>query len=586
MNSSFDRQKTFEIELMDTGRWKNLSCGALFFAYTLFSSGILLNMTRKDFLSFLFSVLIVSLVAQFVVAPLTNRMLVKNISDRLEKNDNGGLSVDERTMLLRDLLRCPKSIAAEVSLVVLGAAVIPVIILLVRSTITLRTLFYVIICCCGGLFASGIQAFSYSETLCCKKAQELIKQGINPSIIHKDKFYGLTTKMRVLYFNILPLFIAAMVISSLMNMALFDGWSGQRILSHILFALITNTFMLIYLALHMHRILLFNTSNIIEVLETLTDDKKGVFLPTDLNHELSYNIYLIDELISYLRNISFEASTTGEDIAISSQKLSEDANITAETSISEAAAIRECLATMENAKNQHRRISSHIDFIQQSAARTKESADISSELLSAGIQKMSEITQSNLDTIYGIKDLSERIDAINEIVDSIDAMAERTKTIAFNAELEASIAGDQGEKFHIVSNEILRLAASIKNSISEINQKIKDILHSCDNLIISSESGTQKTREGSEFYYKLENSFKNLCLSSDITAESLKKIVDITDVQQGAFEQINAILVEINSGFDNFSQMSQKISSETKTLRETAANLGFSIKKSSTGGAK
>ena len=233
---------------------------------------------------------------------------------------------------------------------------------------------------------------------------------------------------------------------------------------------------------------------------------------------------------------------------------------------------------MENAKNQHKKISSQINMIQKSASSTKNSADTSSNLLKAGIQKMSEITQSNLDTIYGIKELSERVDSICTVIDAIDAVAERTKTIAFNAELEASMVGEQGEKFHIVANEILRLAASIKTSNYEIRQKVTDILHSCDNLIISSESGTQKTREGSEFYLKLESNFRDLCLSSEITAESLRKVMDITDIQQGAFEQINSILAEINVGFENFSQNSQRISQKTKALNESAADLGYSNK--------
>ena len=365
-------------------------------------------------------------------------------------------------------------------------------------------------------------------------------------------------------------------------MSVYDGWNIRQIMINFAFVLPVNAIVIYSIANHMQESFSLNTKKIIQVLELLTENHKAdIFLPTDLSNEFSYSIYLIDELINYLRDISVDTALTGENIAESSQKLSLDANITAETSISEAAAIRQCLATMENAKQQHKDISSQIDLIQRSAYLTKNSADTSSTLLSSGIPKMAEITQSNLETIYGIKDLSDKIEAIHSVVNAIDSVAERTKTIAFNAELEASIAGEKGDKFHIVSNEILRLAASMKNSIFEIRQRLTDILHSCDNLIISSESGTQKTREGSEFYSKLEQHFKELCISSDITAESLKKTVDITDVQQSAFEQINTTLFEINSGFESFSQTSQRISIKTKSLRETAANLGF---KSKTGG--
>ena len=65
---------------------------------------------------------------------------------------------------------------------------------------------------------------------------------------------------------------------------------------------------------------------------------------------------------------------------------------------------------------------------------------------------------------------------------------------------------------------------------------------------------------------------------------SLKDIyVEEKEPPQEAFEQINSTLAEINSGFEQFSQASQRLSLETKALRETAANLGFSAKNSNGG---
>lgn len=573
-----NRKKSFELEMMDTGRFKNLGCGAFFIIYTLYSSNIIRMMSRKELIVFILVILTFAIISQFLVAPYTNRILTKDISDRLAKNEQGQLTTDARTSLLKDLLSLPKSVCIEVILVILAASITPVIILLIKFHITMYIFLHIINCCICGLYISGATAFCYSETLCCKVATTLIEQGINKAAIHKDKFYGASAKKRIFYFTILPIIISSAAQCTILNASLFEGWKNSIAYRHIIFVITCNASISIAVGYYLHKILTVNTRNITIVLEKLTDHKNNLFLPTDLNHELSYSIFLIDELINYLREISYEAATTGEDIFTSSQKLSKDANITAETSISEAAAIKQCLATMENAKNQHKKISSQINMIQKSASSTKNSADTSSNLLKAGIQKMSEITQSNLDTIYGIKELSERVDSICTVIDAIDAVAERTKTIAFNAELEASMVGEQGEKFHIVANEILRLAASIKTSNYEIRQKVTDILHSCDNLIISSESGTQKTREGSEFYLKLESNFRDLCLSSEITAESFRKVMDITDIQQGAFEQINSILAEINVGFENFSQNSQRISQETKALNESAADLGYSNK--------
>lgn len=583
-NTELNKYNTFEVDMMNTGRLNNLFCGFAFFGYTLYSSGIMKIMTTRELLVFVGIVVISAIVGQFIIAPYTNRFIVKDISDGIEKNRGDGLTTEERTELLTDILNCPKKICLEVGLVMFGISIIPFLYLAFSLNISVRTGLYIFCCCAAGIYFSGIMALCYSENLCCKIATSLIEEGIDAKKIHEKRFFGTSTRHKAIFFSIFPILICAFLQSSILYMMLYDRWDAISITCHFGFILVFNCILVIIVSGHMQRTLTSNTFNIIEVLEKLIKNQEmELFLPTDLNTEISYNIFLIDEVITYLHDISRETVAAGKIIATASQQLSETANLSARTSISEATAIRQCLATMENAKNQHKRISAHIDLIQKSAALTKTSADTSSELLSSGLEKMSGITQSNLDTIYGIKDLSDKIESINEIVESIYAVAEHTKSIAFNAELKASIAGERGEKFHIVSTEILRLAADINSSIVEIKNRITDILHSCDNLIISSESGTQKTKEGTEFYTNLERNFRELRISSDITAESLRKIVDITDVQQEAFEQINSTLAEINSGFEQFSQASQRLSLETKALRETAVNLGFSAKNSNGG---
>ena len=73
------------------------------------------------------------------------------------------------------------------------------------------------------------------------------------------------------------------------------------------------------------------------------------------------------------------------------------------------------------------------------------------------------------ETISGIKMLGEKIESIWDIVNIINGIADQTKIIAFNAELEASAAGEAGKNFQIVATEIRRLADSTVSSTNEIN---------------------------------------------------------------------------------------------------------------------
>ena len=130
--------------------------------------------------------------------------------------------------------------------------------------------------------------------------------------------------------------------------------------------------------------------------------------------------------------------------------------------------------------------------------------------VSESISKMNEITDANITIIDEIKKLNEQIENIWYIVNIISGIADQTKIIAFNAELEAASAGEAGKNFHIVANEIRRLADNTMESTKDIKQRISDIQHSSDSLILASEGGTKKINEGFQLSVKLEDKFNNI----------------------------------------------------------------------------
>ena len=67
------------------------------------------------------------------------------------------------------------------------------------------------------------------------------------------------------------------------------------------------------------------------------------------------------------------------------------------------------------------------------------------------------------------------MNGIWDIVGIINNVADQTKIIAFNAELEASSSGEAGKNFHIVATEIRRLSDTILDSIKEIKIVIDEI---------------------------------------------------------------------------------------------------------------
>ena len=118
-----------------------------------------------------------------------------------------------------------------------------------------------------------------------------------------------------------------------------------------------------------------------------------------------------------------------------------------------------------------------------------------------------------------------------------------------------------------------RLAAGITNSVEQIKERITEIQHSSDNLIITSESGTEKIREGLELSEKLKEKFSDIQSSSEITVESALQIKEIIYQQSAAFDQIVTTVRQISAGIENFSSSTGTMNETAKKLQSAANNL-------------
>lgn len=245
----------------------------------------------------------------------------------------------------------------------------------------------------------------------------------------------------------------------------------------------------------------------------------------------------------------------------------------AATSQDQSASVKEIVATMEDTNALSENISTRIKDVNSVANKTSNDVKTGVEALSQNVAKLHEIFDANQKTIAGIKSLSDQIDSVWEIVTFINSVADQAKIIAFNAELEASSAGEAGRNFHIVSTEIRRLADGIIEGTKEIKEKITSIQHSSDNLILASESGTEKINDGCEEAAALQDNFMSIRNAAEITADSAKEITNIIQQQTYASEQILITLKQISAGVENFTTATENISSASENIRVIAEEL-------------
>lgn len=254
------------------------------------------------------------------------------------------------------------------------------------------------------------------------------------------------------------------------------------------------------------------------------------------------------------------------DLASSSKEVSSTSN-------QQAAGVKEIVSTMEDSDAMSKTIQQKVSDVAHLTDSTRENVKQGFTVIKASNEKMSEIKNTNAKTIEGIKSLSEQIKSIWEIVNIINAIADQTKIIAFNAELEASAAGDAGKNFEIVASEIRRLADNTVTSTREIKDKINEIQKSSDDLIFASESGTIRIDEGLDLSRQTSNIFTDILEFSEKSANSSHEIAMSINQQVSAFEQILITLKQISKGIEYFVSSTKSTTNSTDNLRTMSDNL-------------
>lgn len=580
MENLENKAKTLEQKLFRKSTRTNITGSIKFFLYICFASGLMELFSLKQMAMLLGMNIAASLIGQILIAPKAIRKILGSLLSELEEFKKNPFPKKEATELLIKLNRIPFKISTGVVLTVSSIICVLAGFAFWVERPTTITILVTVSCCLICIYAFATKTYNETEEIIFEESNRLFNsENIDDKMIKSRKFFGVSIKKKIILHSFIPFAITALSVTlnimRIHNQYSVSDRSTLNYLVNLAIILAINSFFIIKISYFVQK----EMNEISKKLNKALEENKNnyntkLYLPTTLSNEYAYNIYLTNQLSEYLQGVVIATNELGKEIFKTTQELYKIANKTATASVSESSAVRECFASLENLKNQHERLSAYIEKIQKHADITKSYVTDGADLISTLKNKMSEITYANIDTIEGIKILSEKVEKIFDLVNSIDEIAEKTTTIAYNAELGVSMAGETGEKFHIISNEIRRLASATSSSTNEIKNRIKKIQNASDNLIITGESGTQNSTEENHIFAELEGKFKELYLSCDITAESIQSIYQITEVQKESFENINELLSILNSSFEKFSNSTKEISGQAENLKMISESMG------------
>lgn len=162
------------------------------------------------------------------------------------------------------------------------------------------------------------------------------------------------------------------------------------------------------------------------------------------------------------------------------------------------------------------------------------------------------VDEVNRTTIDAVNRLSERVQEVKNIIDTILNISSQTNLLALNASIEAARAGEAGKGFAVVADEIRTLSEHTRESANKITDIISELISDVNATNESIQISSSTIEKQSEMIETTKDSF------TVIEAEVNELIRDIYSTEQVMKEILNATGV-ISDHINTLSSTSEEI---------------------------
>ena len=235
--------------------------------------------------------------------------------------------------------------------------------------------------------------------------------------------------------------------------------------------------------------------------------------------------------------------------------------------------VQEVAAAMEEVSQSVTEVASGAEDTADAAVEAQGIVGASITQMAKSMDATSRVVEAVQSSSGTITELSQEIQHIGDITNTIREIAEQTNLLALNAAIEAARAGEQGRGFAVVADEVRKLAERTATSTTDISRTVGEIQSTAKIAVSSMNLAVKEVEEGISLMQASGKNLDQITATSTQVTDKAQHIAAAAKQQSVASEDVSRNMERISSLIEENTQSAQSAWKATEDLSRTAEQL-------------